>query len=294
MSDSAPLSARVFVALQYLLPQLLLSRWVGHIARARATWIRRPLIRAFLRAYRPDLSDAAQPDPMAYPSFNAFFTRALRAGARPVPRGTAAITSPVDGRISALGTTAQGKLIQAKGKDYSLDTLLAGNAELAGRLLGGPFMTVYLAPFNYHRIHMALAGTLVGAWYVPGRLFSVNDVTAASVPNLFARNERVILEFQGEHGPHALVMVGALFVGSMATVWHGDIARKSVSAPVALPLPAAPASHLEQGAELGRFNMGSTIILLLPRASGAWTPALSAYAEVRMGQAIGLLSTASK
>jgi phosphatidylserine decarboxylase len=174
-----------------------------------------------------------------------------------------------------------------------LETLLAGHKELAGRLLGGPFMTVYLAPYNYHRIHMALAGALVGAWYVPGRLFSVNDASAALVPDLFARNERVILEFSGERGPHALVMVGALFVGSMATVWHGDIARGRARTPMALPVPARAASQLERGAELGRFNMGSTIILLLPQGSGAWDTRLSAHAELRMGQAIGTLSSAS-
>ncbi len=293
MSGSPALGARMFVALQYLLPQLLLSRCVGWIARARAAWIRKPLIRAFVRAYRPELADAAQPDPLAYESFNAFFTRALRPGARPLAEERSAIVSPVDGRISALGTTAQGKLIQAKGRDYTLEALLAGDSELAARLLGGPFMTIYLAPYNYHRIHMALAGTLIGARYVPGRLFSVNDVTAALVPNLFARNERVVLEFRGANGPHALVMVGALFVGSMATVWHGDIARTHARTPVALPLPAGAASHLERGAELGRFNMGSTVILLLPPDSGRWAPALPASAELRVGQAIGMLSPAS-
>jgi phosphatidylserine decarboxylase len=293
MNSSSSLSARLFVALQYLLPQLLLSSVVGGVARARAAWIRKPLVNAFVRAYRPELSDAAQPDPSAYESFNAFFTRALRAGARPVSSAPAAIVSPVDGRISALGTTAEGRIIQAKGRDYSLQALLAGHTNLATRLVGGPFMTVYLAPYNYHRVHMALEGTLVGAWYVPGRLFSVNDSSAALVPNLFARNERVILEFAGERGPHVLVMVGALFVGSMATVWHGDIARRRARAPVALPLPSGAASFLERGAELGRFNMGSTIILLLPHGSGAWDASLAAHSELRMGQAVGTLSPAS-
>ena len=293
MNSSTSLSARLFVALQYLLPQQLLSRVVGGIARARAAWIRKPLIRAFVRAYRPELGDAAQPDPSGYESFNAFFTRALRAGARPVAIARAAIVSPVDGRISALGFTAQGRIIQAKGRDYSLQALLAGNTDLATRLMGGPFMTVYLAPYNYHRIHMALAATLVGAWYVPGRLFSVNDTSAALVPDLFARNERVILEFSGERGPHALVMVGALFVGSMATVWHGDIPRRRLHGPMALPLPSGPASYLERGAELGRFNMGSTIILLLPPGSGAWHAGLSAHTDLQMGQAVGTLSPAS-
>ena len=201
MNDSPSLRARLFVALQYLLPQRLLSGLIGRIARARAGWIRKPLIRAFVRAYRPELADAVQPDPLAYESFNAFFTRALRAEARPAAGAADAIVSPVDGRISALGATPQGRIIQAKGRDYSLQGLLGGNAQLAARLTGGSFMTVYLAPFNYHRIHMALSGTLVGAWYVPGRLFSVNDATAALVPDLFARNERVILEFSGAAGP---------------------------------------------------------------------------------------------
>ena len=290
MNGTASWRPRLFVALQYLIPQLLLSRLVGAIARARATWIRRPLINAFVRAYRPDLSEAAQPDPGAYDSFNAFFTRALRSGARPMTGTATTIVSPVDGRISALGTTEQGRLIQAKGRDYSLLNLLGGNTDLATRLKGGPFMTAYLAPHNYHRIHMALDGRLAGAWYVPGRLFSVNDSTAQSVPNLFARNERVILEFAGEHGAHVLVMVGALFVGSMATVWHGPIARRRARGPVALPLPAGAGAFLERGAELGRFNMGSTVILLLPERAGAWDAGLDAPAALRVGQAIGRLS----
>ncbi len=293
MNDSTSARARLFVAMQHLLPQRLLSGLVGRLARARADWIRKPLIRAFVRAYRPELADAAQPDPLGYESFNAFFTRALRPAARPLARAPAAIVSPVDGRISALGTTAQGRILQAKGRDYSLQTLLADNTELATRLMGGPFMTIYLAPYNYHRIHMALAGVLVGAWYVPGRLFSVNDTSAALVPNLFARNERVILEFSGAHGPHALVMVGALFVGSMATVWHGDIVRRRARAPVPLPVPDRSAAFLERGAELGRFNMGSTVILLLPAGSGAWDANLAAHASLKVGEPVGTLSPAS-
>jgi len=293
MNDSPSLRARMFVALQYLLPQRLLSALIGRIARARAGWIRKPLIRAFMRAYRPDLADAAQPDPLAYESFNAFFTRALRADARPAASEAGAIVSPVDGRISALGKTLQGRIIQAKGRDYSLEELLGGNAQLAARLAGGSFMTVYLAPFNYHRIHMALSGTLVGAWYVPGRLFSVNDATAALVPDLFARNERVILEFSGAAGTHVLVMVGALFVGSMATVWHGDIARSRTRGVVRLPLPTGAAGHLARGAEVGRFNMGSTVILLLPPGMGAWEEDLADLSVLRVGQTVGRLASAA-
>ncbi len=292
MSAAAAAGGRWFALLQYLLPQLLLSRLIGRLARARAAWIRRPLIAAFMRGYRPELGEAAEPDPQGYASFNAFFTRALRAGSRPPSPAALAIDSPVDGRISALGTSAQGQLLQAKGQYYSLRSLLAGDEALAARLEGGLFMTIYLAPFNYHRIHMALEGTLKGARYVPGRLFSVNDATARHVPGLFARNERVILEFAGEHGTHALVMVGALFVGSMGTVWHGDIAPRRQRGAVALPVPAAPgAARLPRGAELGRFNMGSTVILLLPPGAGHWQAGLSAGSRLRVGQALGTLDT---
>ena len=149
-------------------------------------------------------------------------------------------------------------------------------------------MTVYLAPFNYHRIHMCMAGRLVGAWYIPGKLFSVNEVTARHVPGLFARNERVILEFDGAHGPHLQVLVGALFVGSMSTVWHGDIAPRRARAPIALPLPTAAAAYAAQGAELGRFNMGSTVILLLPPGGARWQDVAAGQA-LRVGQLIGQL-----
>ena len=280
---------RWFVALQYLLPQHLLSRLIGVIARARSGWIRRPLIAGFVRGYRPELGDAVQPDPQAYPSFNAFFTRALRPGTRQPSPAALAIDSPVDGRISALGTSVQGRLLQAKGRDYSLHSLLAGNEALAAQYAGGLFMTIYLAPFNYHRIHMAQDGTLRGGWYVPGALFSVNDTTARHVPGLFARNERVILEFAGDRGPHVLVMVGALFVGSMGTVWHGDIAPRRPRGALALPLPATAAAQLARGAELGRFNMGSTVILLLPPGAASWDPKLAAGATLRVGQTIGAM-----
>ena len=292
MSDPGTIAGRAFVALQQLLPQHLCSRLVGRIARARAGWIRRPLTRWFVRHYRPDLSDAVNADPLGYPSFNAFFTRALRPEARVPAGGADVIVSPVDGQISASGMCEHGRIFQAKGQDYSLLSLLAGNEALAGRLRDGPFMTIYLAPYNYHRVHMALAGTLVGAWYVPGRLFSVNGTTAALVPGLFARNERVILEFAGTRGRHAIVLVGALFVGSMATVWHGDIEPGRAGGVVSLSLPATSA-WLEAGAELGRFNMGSTVILLLPRGAARWDDGMLESRSLRLGQQIGLLAPAT-
>jgi phosphatidylserine decarboxylase len=292
VSTTPTIGARLFVALQYLLPQHLLSRLVGCVARARSGWIRRPLTLWFVRHYQPELGDALEPDPQAYPSFNAFFTRALRPGARPLAGGDDAILSPVDGRISACGRCYQGAIVQAKGRDYSLRALLAGNESLAARLCDGPFMTIYLAPFNYHRVHMALAGRLVGAWYVPGRLFSVNDASASLVPGLFARNERVILEFGGERAAHAIVLVGALFVGSMSTVWHGEVAPERAAGAVPLPVDATRAA-LARGAELGRFNMGSTVIVLLPPGAGHWDPAVAASQTLRLGQRIGTLGSAA-
>ncbi|MDE2251905.1 MAG: phosphatidylserine decarboxylase [Gammaproteobacteria bacterium] len=290
MNTSGETGGRWFAALQCLLPQHLLSRLVGALARTRLAWVRRPLVAGFVRAYRPELSDAVEPDPRAYPSFNAFFTRPLRAGSRPASPAPRAIDSPVDGRISALGLSSAGRLLQAKGRDYSLRALLAGNEPLCASLAGGPYMTIYLAPFNYHRIHMALAGTLRGAWYVPGRLFSVNDATARHVPGLFARNERIVLQFDSPAGTHALVMVGALFVGSMGTVWHGDIAPRRARGALALPVPTgSAASDLARGAELGRFNMGSTVILLLPPGPARWDASLECGATLRVGQTLGEL-----
>jgi phosphatidylserine decarboxylase len=288
VSGKASLGERLFVLLQRALPQYTLSRLIGALARAGA--LRRPLIALFTCAYHPDLSDAAEPDPRHYASFNAFFTRALRAGARPLADPESAIVSPVDGTISAVGRISAGRLLQAKGHDYSLEALLAGEEGLAAPLRDGWFMTIYLAPFNYHRIHMALGGRLRGVRYVPGRLFSVNDTTARLVPDLFARNERVVLEFEGECGRYALVMVGALFVGSMSTVWHGEIAPRGGRLPRALALPGPDMSaQLPRGAEVGRFNMGSTVILLLPGSAGAWEAGLSPGRTLRVGERIGAL-----
>jgi phosphatidylserine decarboxylase len=281
-----PMSDRLFVLLQYLLPQQLLSRVVGALARSRLGLVRRPLVALFLRGYRPDLAEALEPEARAYPSFNALFTRALRPGVRPIAGDASVLVSPVDGRISDLGISGAARAIRAKGHDYSLATLLAGDRARAAQLADGPCMTIYLAPFNYHRIHMPFAGKLVAADYVPGRLFSVNAVTARFVPGLFARNERLVLHFESAHGPWALVFVGALFVGSMGTVWHGDVIARPGRQPVALPMPAEAARSLARGAEVGRFNMGSTVVLLLPRGTAAWQ-GLSEGQAVRVGEALG-------
>jgi phosphatidylserine decarboxylase len=287
--DSA--SARAFVALQYLLPQHLLSSWVYELTRSRAPWLKNALIRAFVRRFHPDLSDAGQPDPFSFESFNAFFTRALRADARPVDPDPRAIVSPVDGSVSQLGRLDGSWLLQAKGYAYTLESLLATDGSWAEAFRGGLFATLYLAPCNYHRIHMPLEGTLRAAWYVPGQLFSVNATTAASVPGLFARNERVVCIFEAGPLTFALVLVGALFVGSMATVWHAEVTPRHPRLRADLPLDAARASlTLARGAEVGRFNMGSTVILLLPPGRAEWRSALAPASTVRVGEPLARLT----
>ncbi|HXI66540.1 MAG TPA: archaetidylserine decarboxylase [Steroidobacteraceae bacterium] len=287
--DSA--SARAFVALQYLLPHHLLSSLAYEITRSRVRWVKNALIGAFVRRFQPDMSDAAQPDPFAFESFNAFFTRALRADARPVAADRAAIVSPVDGTVSQLGRLDGSWLMQAKGYAYTLESLLATEGSWAEPFRGGAFATLYLAPFNYHRIHMPLEGTLRAAWYIPGQLFSVNATTAASVPGLFARNERVVCVFGAGGLSFALVLIGALFVGSMSTVWHGEVTPRRPRRRAELRLDASVASlTLGRTAEVGRFNMGSTVILLLPPGTAQWRATLAAGSTVRVGEAIATLT----
>jgi phosphatidylserine decarboxylase len=284
--------ARLFVGLQYCLPQHLLSRGVRWLTRS--TLMKRPLVAAFMHGFRPVMADAQQSDPQAYGTFNDFFTRALRADARPSPGDAAALACPVDGTVSSFGPIDDDRLWQAKGQSYSLLALLAGDAAQAARYRHGRFITIYLAPYNYHRIHMPLGGQLRAASYVPGALFSVNDVTAAHVPGLFTRNERVICHFDQDGQPFTLILVGALFVGSMTTVWHGDIAPANgrVVTPLRTTGDAAPL-HIARGAEMGRFNMGSTVILLFPHASVALADDLRVGRVVRMGEAIGQRLTSS-
>jgi len=290
VNDTDRLGARVFVGLQYLLPQHALSRLVHRLARLRIKWAKNLLIDAFVREFKPDMADAEQPDARAYPTFNAFFTRALRAGSRPIDADPLAIVSPVDGTASECGQMRGDRLLQAKGHDYTLDALLAGNQALVRRYEGGSYATLYLAPFDYHRIHMPLAGTLAAAAYVPGWLFSVNRSTAAHVAGLYARNERIVCSFDGPVTPLALILVGALNVGSMETVWHGEVTPRRPRSPASLPIDAARAPlALAKGAEMGRFNMGSTVILLLPPGRARWDAALTAGRVLRVGERIGTL-----
>ena len=274
--------------LQHLLPHHLISRCVLGFTRVRFRPVKNALTALFMRGFRPDMSDAVEPDPYAYDTFNAFFTRALRADARPLAGGRDALSSPVDGRISQLGRIQGTQLLQAKGRQYTLDALLAGAAPgWAAHFQDGEFATIYLAPFNYHRIHMPADGTLQEMWYVPGRLFSVNASAAAQVDQLFARNERLVLLFEGACGPFAVIFVGALNVGSMATVWHGDVTPRRPRQACRIALPPAGERFLARGAEVGRFNMGSTVILLFAPDRIALDAALAAGDEVRMGQPLG-------
>lgn len=279
-------------AWQHLLPHHPLSRIVLRLTRRTEPAIRNTLLRAFLSGFQPEMGDAVEPDPFAYASFNDFFTRALKPGARPIAEGADVLASPVDGTLSQAGAIEDGQLLQAKGRYYSLDALLSGAAaQWSPHFRHGAFATIYLAPYNYHRIHMPCDGELREAWYVPGRLFSVNTRSAASIKGLFVRNERVVLLFDGPAGPFGVVLVGAFFVGSMTTVWHGDVAPRSPRRPTAL-VPAAGHTpfRLPKGAELGRFNMGSTVILLHGRDSVTWAAPMQPGRTLRMGEAIGRLA----
>jgi phosphatidylserine decarboxylase len=278
-------SGRLFVWFQHVLPQHALSRLVLHATRVRAPWFKNALIRGFLKLFTIDMSEAVQPEPLRYASFNEFFTRALKPDARAIAREPSEIACPVDGAISEVGKIDGASLLQAKGRNYTLGELLASRA-WAAHFEGGSFATIYLAPFNYHRVHMPLKGRLRETVYVPGRLFSVNAVTASRVPRLFARNERVLTWFDTAFGEFSLVLVGALNVGSITTVWAGDI----TPAPRRVTTALRPQEvSLEKGEELGRFNMGSTVILLFQKGRARWHEELRPGAPVKLGQSLGRL-----
>jgi len=280
---------RLFVGLQYLLPQHLLSRGMNALARVRARPVKDLAIRAFLAHYPINLAEAEHADPTAYESFNAFFTRALKPGARTADPAPEAVVSPVDGLVSQAGPLERDMLLQAKGIQYSAAALLGGDDTLARRFEGGHFATIYLAPYHYHRIHMPLAGTLARARFVPGDLFSVNAATAAAVPGLFARNERIACIFETAAGPMAVVMVGALFVGSMSLSWTGEVLARPGRKAYDIGSGGSPVT-LDKAAELGRFNMGSTVILMFPRGAVRPDAGLTPGRAVRMGERIAVLS----
>jgi phosphatidylserine decarboxylase len=263
---------------QYLLPKQALTLFAGEIARARGGALTTRLIRWFIDRYRVNMAEAANPDPAAYATFNDFFTRALARGARPM--AAADWVSPVDGAISQFGVIDGDAILQAKGHTFTVQALVGGDAELARPFLNGHFATLYLSPKDYHRIHMPRDGTLRRMIHVPGDLFSVNPTTARGVPGLFARNERVVCVFDDARGgPFVLVLVGATIVGSMATVWHGVVNPPRPGSVRDWRYDGESAIALKQGDEMGRFLLGSTVVLLMPRSAdrplafnAAWRP----------------------
>jgi phosphatidylserine decarboxylase len=295
MNDSPGTDARtgdrLFAAVQYLLPTHLLSRLVHWFMRLEIPWLTQFVITRFMAAYGISLAEAQVEDPAGFHSFNEFFTRSLKGGSRPQPSDPASLACPVDGRIYHLGTVSQGRIFQAKGQSFSLNELLGGDPARAACFENGQFATIYLAPNNYHRIHMPLDGTLREMVHVPGRLFSVNPATARAMPNLFARNERVAAIFDTPAGPMAMVLVGALFVGSIETVWAGEITPPAGSriAVTRYPQDGNEPVSLSRGAEMGRFNMGSTVILLFGPSALQWVDGLASHMPVRMGQALARL-----
>ena len=278
---------RFTVALSHVLPQHTLSALV----RAATRWRWRPwknwLIQRVVRSYAVDLSEAENPDPTQYAHFDAFFTRALRPGARPLDGDPRSLLCPADGRISQSGAIRDGRIVQAKGRDYSVAELL-GDGAAAQRYAQGSFVNVYLSPRDYHRVHMPCAGRLVETQHIPGRLFSVAPAAVAGVDRLFARNERLVCHFDGVHGPFVVVMVGALLVSGISTVWAGTVVPPYAHAPQRAR-HAGP--QLAAGAEMARFHMGSTVIVLLPAGAATLRIGLVAELAVRMGERLGTLSS---
>lgn len=272
--------------LLYPLPQHLISRVIYFLTRRR-TRLKNPAIRWFIRRFRIDMSEAVEQDIERYPTFNAFFTRAIKPELRPIAGEREAVASPVDGIISQLGTIESGRIIQAKNHDYSALELLGGKDEWARTFENGRFITLYLAPSNYHRIHMPHDGRLRHMLHVPGRLFSVAPHTVRAIPRLFARNERIISYFDGSMGPFALALVGALNVAAIETVWHGLVTPPQ-SGSIRQYDYADKEIFLAKGGEMGRFNMGSTVILLAtPQVT--WEPSLRPGQAVRMGQKLAAI-----
>lgn len=277
---------RLFVLMQHLLPRHLLTALVWRIARTRTRAVKDALIRAFTRVFDVDLDEVRLDVPGGFETFNDFFVRELRDGAREIEGDADTIVSPVDGTVSAAGAIVGTTIFQAKGVGYSLADLLATDLDEVGHYVDGRFATIYLAPYNYHRVHAALAGELVAARYVPGDLFSVNAATVRYLGGLFRRNERLVMHFRTAVGPAALVLVGALNVGSISTPWTGEIRPRKAGVVDVLDIATHPA-RVEKGDLLGWFNMGSTIILLLPRGACDWNDGLEPGETLRMGEAIG-------
>ena len=273
--------SRLAVLPQYVYPKRLLTNFAGWVAGKERGRITTRLIRNFIRDYGVDMDEALESDPIAYKTFNAFFTRALKPGARPL--ANADLICPVDGAISQFGRINTHTIFQAKGHEYTTQALLGGDPALADPFLDGSFATIYLSPKDYHRIHMPCDGRLVRMIHVPGELFSVNPVTAQGVPGLWARNERVVCLFEGPRGPWSLVLVGATIVGSMQTVWHG-VVNTTRPGKIREWRYDDQRIELKKGEEMGRFLLGSTVIMTFPKAALAFNPAWAPAKSVRLGE----------
>ena len=294
-NDTATMTKRtqesLLVRLQRLLPAKFMGKIVRRAALSENSLLKSVLINSFIRLYKVNLSDAESPDAGSYRSFNAFFTRKLKDGARPIDESRSAVCSPADGTLAESGLIHGSKLIQAKGINYTVEQLFASSDLAAQRFINGSFATVYLAPYNYHRIHMPIAGALTESVYVPGGLLSVNAATTAQVQGLYAENERLIQLFNGENGPFAVIMVGALNVGSITTAWGGETPQHvRENGHHFLHTKSDPHTYYEKGDYLGHFNLGSTVIFLAGPEQLRWERGLEAGTSLRVGERIGTLN----
>jgi phosphatidylserine decarboxylase len=278
---------QLFIFFQHLAPQHLLSRCFAIFAASTNPKLKNFIIKRFIRKYKVNMNEAIHSEAEDYNSFNDFFTRQLKTESRIINEANDAIVSPADGIISAIGNIQSGELIQAKGKYFSLVDLLGGNEETAEVFDAGNFVTIYLSPKDYHRVHLPFSGTLRQMIFIPGKLFSVNQTTSENIPNLFARNERVICIFETEIGPMAVILVGAMIVASIETVWAGQVAPSSQQQYLTEYSERQAPIHIEKGLEMGRFKLGSTVILLFGPGLMNWESPLMTNASIQVGQKIG-------
>ncbi|MDG1292583.1 MAG: archaetidylserine decarboxylase [Pseudomonadales bacterium] len=278
---------RLFILSQYCIPQHTLSRLIGYLADCETPWLKAKIIQLFSHFFPINMTEAERENYEQYVSFNDFFTRELKSGTRPIVQDDNAIASPADGAISEIGRIEKDQLIQAKGHKYSLLALLGGDTELAEQFNNGAFATIYLSPKDYHRVHMPLAGTLQKTLYVPGKLFSVNQATANNVPGLFARNERLVCVFDTDCGPMVVILVGAMIVAAIETVWAGQVAPQSKTVNT---IDMKKIFTLAKGGEMGRFKLGSTAIVLFPENIVTWNETLENGSAIQLGELLGTIN----